>query len=362
MKFLLTKLFFIACILSASATVRTVDNNASAPSGTLVYSTFTAAITAAANNDTLLVIPSGTSYGTVNITKPLTIIGVGFNPDSETKLTCKLGQTYIYNAAAGTKLIGLVLESYLYLGNTSGSLTNILIENCQLNYGIQNSGITQLSNVIIRQCYFQISNNTYSLYLTSSNSNVFISNCVFNYQVANYRYYGISAPNGGLIIDHCLFYGVNSTGNNAAAFYNLSNSTISNCVFQGRRPISYSSFPFKNVTFKNNLSKDMDIKSATVTGTNLVFSGNLSQADPLFTNLPVRTSGTAVFDNSVDATLQTGSPAKNAGTDGADLGVYGGITPYKNTGSVLPVVKKFALPNSIKEGQNATADIEVTGN
>ena len=143
------------------------------------------------------------------------------------------------------------------------------------------------------------------------------------------------------------------------AFYQLVNCLVTNNIFYGARTAAQVSYT--NVIFKNNISFGGTETNFPPSGTNVTASGNLEATDPGFVNMPaVGTSPPSyTFDFTYDPSL-TGTPL--TATDGTQVGIYGGSSPYKNTGSVLPVVKTFTAPTNVKQGTNTTADIVVTGN
>jgi hypothetical protein len=349
----LLTLSWVMSVTAAHAAILILDQNTNAPGNT--YATFTDAQTAAADNDTILVIPSTSSYSNISITKPLTILGVGFNPDKEIFTTSSFGTITINNGLSGVKIIGITANT-INLGSVSGSqVSNIIIENSKVSSittPMNNNGA--LSNVIIRQNVIeQTSQFSYPISLRAGNqSNILVINNIFSSTQSLTTWYGPQVSTGGVTFDHNLFLG----GGSQIAFVELRNCLVSNNIFYGESPTAVSN-NLENVVFKNNISPTFDF--TTIIGTNVTIEGNLSNTDPAFEDLPLNTFQ---FDFTMDPALQVGSPAIGAATDGTDLGIYGGTSPYKNTGSVLPVVKQFTVPSNIQEGSNANADIIVTGN
>lgn len=348
------KLLLIACLFTAylsEATVLVVDNNGNAPSG--VFTTISTAISTASAGDTLLITPSSSTYGNANISKALVLIGVGFNPDMEIPFTSKVGSVTIQTVASGTKLIGLEFTSVLSLGNTTGTLSNLVIENCRIQY-IRTLSLSSLVNVIIRQNVIlnSVALNTPNISLSATNqSNIRIINNIFSFANTSTSWFGPSVTTGGATFDHNLFLGSTSQ----SAFRQLVNCLVTNNLFV-TTPVSAPA-GLTNVTFKNNLSNTTTFSA--ITGTNLTFSDNLSNTDPTFVNLPL---STVTYTYDLDAALETGSAGESVATDGSNLGVFGGDAPFKRTGSVLPVVRKFTIPSSVVQGQNIDAEVEVTGN
>jgi hypothetical protein len=341
---------FALATIAAEATVIVVDNNGNAPGG--VEPNLSTAITNATSGDTLLVIPSSLSYSNIIVSKPLTIIGVGFNPDMEIPFTSMVGQLTINTAASGTKIIGMEVTGAIVFGNSAGSLSNVVLENCKLNY-VTTSGISSLTNILIRQNVIQNQVSVQSLILTVANqSNIMVTNNVFSSQGTSTGLYGPYVTTGGVIFDHNLFLGTSSQ----YAFYSLVNCIVKNNIFLGRFP-GFQAGSGTNVLFQNNISTDYAFSA--VTGTNISFDNNMDSTNPVFTNLDI---GTITYQYSMDPTMSAGSPGENAGTDATNLGVSGGTSPFKLSGSVLPVVRRFIVPSNITQGQNAEAAIEVTGN
>lgn len=347
-KQILTLAFAVATIV-AGATVITVDNNGNAPAG--VESSLATAITNATVGDTILIIPSSTSYGALTLTKQLTVIGVGFNPDMEIPFTSTVAGITIQPAASGSKIIGLYATGAISLGGASGAVSDIVIENNRLNY-ITTSSITSLTNILIRQNLIQNQVNVQAMIFQVANqSNIMVTNNIFSSISTQATYYGPFVSTGGVTFDHNLFLGAAGQ----SAFYSLVNCVVKNNIFLGRNP--GSQLASTNVLYQNNLSTDFAFSS--ITETNIRIEGNLDNATPVFDNLII---GTVTYDYSMDPTMTAGSPGENAGTDATNLGVSGGTSPFKLSGSVLPVVRRFILPSNITQGQNADATIEVTGN
>jgi hypothetical protein len=345
-KLVILTISLVLNVVVLKGAVLIIDQNANAPAGT--FSSFTLAQNAAVDGDTILVIPNTATYGNASITKPLTVIGVGFNPQTEMGIKSSFTNITInVNVTSGTKIIGLVVNS-LNLGNTQGTISNVLIENSQLN--ILSHSATVISNVIIRQNLFQSGNNQIPITLNASNqSNIIVTNNIFSSGGTGYGPYTIG---GGITYDHNLF--LSST---RPAFYQISNCIVRNNIFFERN--TTADLGYTNVVFDNNLSFNATSNELPPVGTNVKGTGNLVNQDPQLLNLP---SGIATFDFTLDPGLGVGSPAIAAGTDGTELGIYGGSSPYKNTGSVLPVVKQFTMPTNVQEGTNTDATVIITGN
>ncbi len=311
------------------AKILTVSNRAG---NSAQYQTVPAAISAAAPGDTIYIHGSETSYGDITINKKLTIMGTGYNPRKEMALVSTLGKVVIdaqNGGASGTSLMGLwvnyitcpnygqkditikrcKVENFITaFGSTGGISTNWLIENCIFLYVQIPHGITAVSNFIIR-------------------NNIIISN--------------LNGTNS-CVISNNLFLG---SGN---AFNDVHYSSIQNNIFYGVTP--KGAF---NSTFNNNITFSGS-DSALPYGTNNG-SQNKVNVDPKFTKF---TAGVG-FNYEHDFRLQASSPGKNAGTDGTDIGLYGGIG-YSETGEPpVPVVRSFVIQNGVV-APNGKLKIKVT--
>lgn len=352
MKSLITSIVLLFVTLNVFATVWMVDNNSNRPSSANIFATFAEAHTAATAGDTILVIPSSASYGAVNISKSIVVLGIGFNPDKDSQLKSNFSTITINNGISDVTISGLVV-SVINIGNGSAASTqsNILIEKCNFNY-VQNTSTNQnLTNILIRQNFIELLNNGQVQFSfdAATQSNIILSNNIFSYPG---NAYGPWVTTGGVIFDHNVFVG--NIGREA--FYQLVNCTVSNNIFYGKA-VSATSAASNGITFLNNLVFGLTDNSI-ISGGNFTLSGNLEPADPLFVNM----ASPAAFNFANDLALQVGSPALNAGSDGTDLGIYGGSTPYKNSGVSLPVVKTLILPTTIRQGTNTNANISVNGN
>jgi hypothetical protein len=101
-------LCFLLSTLVSNALVRTVSNNPNSPGQ---YTSVTTAYTAANVGDTLYVVGSLTSYGGLSITKRITIIGSGYNPNKQNSLPTSFANLSISRTLSGdpsgTQLIGI---------------------------------------------------------------------------------------------------------------------------------------------------------------------------------------------------------------------------------------------------------------
>lgn len=322
------KLFIVtACCFSASflqAKVLTVSNNSNSPGQ---YTALQPAITAAAAGDTIYIHGSASSYGNVSINKRLVLLGTGHKPSKSNPLVSEIGDIQLdslpsVSGASGTKIIGFKinhLTGYLQTGGTK----NVLVSR---NYFIP-GGV----KVTITGTGWVLQNNIISFASVNvkNNANVIIRNNIFNGSSV------ITSNQPTVMIANNIFF----ASSTPASFITVSNALIANNIFSGSTPKGAN---VDNNTFSNNLTYQTPYDTIPF-GTN-TGSGNFVAQNPLFTNVPLNS-----FNYSYDFSLQATSPGKNAGTDGTDIGIYGGAMPFTDmTGSpAIPQIKSLLLLNPV---------------
>ena len=295
----------LAFLLSfnTGATILTVSNNPNVPAQ---YATFDAAYTVSRAGDTLLIAASANFYSATSaITKRLVIMGPGLNPSTaivsaSQRLRAQFSTISVdsnnFGAGHGTHLIGLVVSSSISLGS-SGSARDVIITDCETG-GIYAYNSTK--NIVVKNCIFG------TIYFVGNTvrSSVTVTNNIIEGTL-----YG--ARNRDLIANNLFIR------NSAQIFSNVDGATIINNIFQGAAPIGAI-----NSTFNNNLYFGTGA-TALPYGSN-IGTNNINQ-DPLFAGA---SSTSTTFDNTKDYRLQAGSPGRNAGTDGTNIGPTGGSYPW----------------------------------
>lgn len=291
-------------------------------SGTRVYNHIDSALKYALDGD-YLYLPAG------NIQKPdglmikkrLNIFGAGHYPDSTaaTGTTTINGNLYFWKESSGSTLQGIFLFGTIYFGTdpVSAGAKNILIQRCSFTSlylsengstfrGSENIFITQ--NVIRESVFFaeaknvELENNIVEGALHYASGQVRIANNIFLRRVGN-------------------------------AFYAMQSARVENNIFMSSA--SFFGPSCGGLEFLNNVFKE-----GNPLGGNYAIN-NLFDVANLFTNQ----SGTS-FLYQHNYRLKADSPAKNAGKDGKDCGIYGGNNPYKD-GAVPanPHIRSKNLPS-----------------
>lgn len=327
-------------------------------SGVSFYTSLGAAVSAAGTGDTIY-IPGGSwsISPSLTINKKLHIFGVGHNPDFTiaTGYTLLTGDINILSNASGGTISGLKCTGTIRFGTTAGNqdVNNFEISRCNLynlylgfsspsaadnNLFYENlfiGGVQDLYNSVNNGFY----NNVFYVIKNIGINNLFRNN-IFNVSMTeNYS-------------DGYFWYGC------PASFVNAKGSLFENNIFRGKL-MSAGGYNdnFSNCTFYNNLfSLEGDCGPATPTCVGCVdYNSILSQPDLLiFENYPI---GQA-FQYNLSFQLKSSSLGKNAGTDGTDIGVYGGLYPWKQSG--IPrtphIYFKSIDPSSNPSG---TLDVEI---
>ncbi len=326
MKKILTLLVSCSAFLLSEANVITVSNNVNSPGQ---YTDLQTAINSAVSGDTIYVHGSPVSYGNVSVSKRLTFIGTGHNPNKAIPSVSEVGILQLdsvpgTSGASGTKIIGFKLTSVFgYTG--SGGTKNVLINR---NYIISTG-----SQVYITGSGWVIEHNIFGKSVNvNNNSNTFINNNIFTGSYSGVVYSDKSTVN---IINNIFFGAIPSS-----PFSNIANANIANNIFSGASPKG----PLvDNNIFSNNITYQTNYDTIPY-GTNLG-SGNFVAKNPDFVNVPVK-----AFNYSYNFSLALTSVGINAGTDGKDVGIYGGSSPFPGdlTGSpAIPQVKSLTVLNPV---------------
>jgi len=305
------------------------------------YTKLDSAIVHAQNGDTIY-LPGGNFTINDSIDKCIHFIGAGHDPDSTnfTERTIISGsrQLILKNGADNGSVSGIYFNSSGYYGEFNiqfiGNITNYTISRCYIFTGIyiasQSNNVTMIENIIV--------------YLNSAGSNIY---CLNN-----------------ILLGFASFSYSNIIRNNIFTFtqggYQQYTGYGNDCLFENNIFNPGSIFPWNygngNI-YHNNLNAGVNGISGTHQG-----SGNfLDDVDlsTIFTNYNSSTYGDAVYYN--DFTLPLESPYKNAGTDGTDIGIYGGSFPWKD-GSIPfnPHVQYKSIGGTTDNEGNLNVNIKVS--
>lgn len=341
-------LFLLLAAGAASAqTTHVVDNNLGAPTGPNVYTTFAAAHAASFDGDTIQFVPSSISYGDIVVTRRLTVRGSNIRPRTELAgFTVQLGQIVLARIndpfdphnPSGTRLEGL-LFSY-FSGNYQGPINGIHISNCYFdNYhhgrGFEGDGMI-IENSLFNQILVDGNNLTN---LTIRN------NIIFSFVGINAS---VNQASTFTNIDHNIFaYSGGTTGNSIAKLAGR-NLIVTNNIFMDRVAMPNGT---AHSVFTNNISFAPTGTELPAVGVSNSGTGNLVNLNPRLVLFPSTTTLANVL--TTNPRLQTTSPARNAATDGTDMGPFGGTNPFTaflNGGSITPYVTVLNVTSTVFEG------------
>jgi hypothetical protein len=332
-----TLLFALVLGTSAQAQLpRIVVQGGGAPQ---VFTSLNTALAATQANDRVYLSGGSFQYqGSMIIDKPLHFIGTGIDPDStiatgRTNMGATGGFIYCTTAATGSTFTGLNFQNWVAYGNGTNNTafddpTNMLFQRCRFTKFFTTEAGLNSSSTTFDECIFSEELNS----AATGTTVVLLSNCLFlNSSGPN------SVADGGLTAQNTVFLGTGSLqfGNNSSALYQ-------NCIFQV--PITVVNL---NAIYQHCMFVD-GVLPAQSTGSNNLFG---QTAGTIFVN-----ETNNVLEDTDDLRLAASSPGINAGSDGTDIGLYGG-SPWKE-GSV-PVNPHFRQV-SVAGSTDANGDLPVT--
>ena len=332
-------LIFLVCVFCAAINLQAQYKiNVQNGTKTEFYDNLDTAISSATAGDTLY-LPGTVLYvatSTLPIYKKLAIIGAGWDVDSIGGLQTteiKYGANHViiqYNEnSSGSLLTGCIVQEIRFLrGDSIKDVTiwrNRITGNIRLTY----SGSGFVKNITI-------SENFISGDLTGDvNNSGYVSNCMINNNTCS----RIEA-----IADSRIFNNVFG-----GRMYRLSRCTVENNFISEQENWIYN----ENCIFKNNAYRQSPALTGTTT-TN-TYKDNLTGQEVAATFI---SSGLGHPKNLV--VLDT-SPCKTGGTYGTEIGIYGGMSPYKPGGVPFnPHINQATIPGQTDQFGNLKVNISVS--
>jgi hypothetical protein len=342
------KLYFLCSLafmnFTSKAAIIIVSNNPNIPGQ---YSNLQTAIDAAAPDDTIYVQGSTTSYGDVAITKKLNIIGSGMMPDNTSHLGTTLGEIRYRVSADGTSspsgstITGCnIYILYLCISNMY-SVSNISIYRNRIS-SISGSGYNSVSSYAGIHIYNNIVGTLYIDLLGGNsvvNNNIIINGVQStgyidrgNWVLAN-NFIGerIAGCYNATIVNNIIYSSSSSFNNNSSNRY---------CNFTKNHFYSYNNYQFSG-NFLNNPSENNTFNTTyeNILNQNPSFV-KYTISDPMY-SYSMSNPPSGPF---VDFHLNNDSPGKNYGTDGTDIGIYGGTTPFVEGATTDSRFRYFPMP------------------
>ncbi|CAH0996235.1 hypothetical protein EMA8858_02366 [Emticicia aquatica] len=317
------------CISIYAQTIRRCNNNVGV-SGLNVYTTIQAAHDAAADGDIIYVEPSASSYGTLDCTKRLSIIGNGYFLAQNSNVSFDLRMSMIN---------GITFNA----GSANTSVTGIYTNNL---------GFNNVSNITIERCYIQ--NTNYIAFSSASQSFITFSKCFITGNIWGYSEahspenctFKNNIIGGGIkYFSNSVFTNNTFSTQNNSTLTNLVNSTIANNIFRSNacnscvQQLLFDPIIHTGTTISNN------IIACLPTGNTCSFilptgNGNINNGDYSTLFLLSDPYDVGLIDKNFQLVLT--SPAKGVGTGGTDAGAFGGANPYVLSGlPTVPITTNF---------------------
>jgi methionine-rich copper-binding protein CopC len=342
-------LLFWMSSASVHAQVLIVNNNDTRPPEH--YSSLLDAVNAASAGDTIYIIGSPYSYGLNwwdHVTKPLVIFGTGYNPQKDNTQISRISQISFDGDGSGSVARGLVVD---FLSDWLGFGDNIEISDCMIFQGIDAN-----NNWLIYHNIFQPPSWGSGTMAPGVNPDKFctIRNNIFN----NWLGYGnlnygtlADYDQDGNIVENNLFIG-RPPGYGTYAFGAFRYASIVNNIFYGVAPDAPNGQDANLNDFARNLTYQTDHDS---------IPANNTQSDINFISQnPDFVDSIALWQNQLDFTLnyhlKTSSPGHNAGTDGTDLGIYGGDDAFRDFIG-FPPIPQITLMNIVDSNIAGTSPV-----
>jgi hypothetical protein len=245
---------------------------------------------------------------TLTTDKKVHIIGAGYHkgPNDTIPVTVITGSLVFLDGADGSTIEGIELTNYFNLGSdaSNSDVDNVIVKRCKFRQTVNLGNDGDVQNMTFQECVFL------SWVEAKNASYLSFESCFFSSQ--------LRSTSGNTLVDHCIIEGQFNHNENITISNSILESggtiggtndgyTLINCIFHTTDPSAY---------FAN--SPDQAINCW----------GPVSWEE-LFIDCPVDvyTNG---YDSHHDYRLQETSPYKNAGTDGTDIGLYGGTHPFKH--------------------------------
>jgi len=323
-------LLTITLICVFNFTKAAILNVSNLPNNPFTYNNVDAAIAAAQPGDTIYAHGSNIAYPDFTITKSIIIIGTGGFPQTEFGLKSRFDRITFNSNISDVVINGIEIVNYHLDFISITNIHNVLITNCFFSWN--NWGNIRFSN-LINSSDIRIFNNVFSGGSQNKiefGNNTGCFNIIIDHNIINGCIVGLNILN--TVIQNNIFY--NPAGTNT--FINpCSLAIISNNIFFNADPKNNTS----SCIFNNNISYSTGSQLTAMGGT------NIDNTNPQFVNVPAA----GIYSSTNNFNLQAGSPCIAAGSDGLNLGYYGGdeiVAPLGEPYNV-PVIRVMNIQNPI---------------
>lgn len=325
------KLFFtlVAAMMAATATFAQNTLVATLTHGenvTMYYGTYALrdAHNAAASGDIINL--SGGAFQAITITKAVTLRGSGIDAQDPTFIVNDLSINIPTTDTGRLSMEGIRCANTVYL---KGTLTNAYFLKCQFYQMQSSSNNTTIKNAMLADCKV-----TNTLYLYGNSTFQFINSFVNGFNNGS--------DNAAASFINCVIRG-NSGYADFFAYSQMVNCVI--CVS------SSSSLPSSSVA--NNcvsVGYNYDIFKNTPSSTSCKTVKNYADVFKTFTG---------TYSDAETFELTDAAKTNYLGTDGMQVGMYGGVLPYTSTPS-YPQITKMNVANKTTADGKLSVEIEVS--
>ncbi|MEO1415048.1 MAG: hypothetical protein AAFW00_07200 [Bacteroidota bacterium] len=267
------------------------------------YTNLDSAIQDAQAGDTVYIPGYFHNVDTFFIEKPLILVGVGHDPDSTLAygINTEISAITVLKSDSVT-LIGMLFDSPIYLGTNTQAIQKIKIQSCRteaINYGNSATQEVVIINSVIKNL------------VGLGNENCRVFNSIIDNGAQNFS--------NGTVFQNNFFL--------QTSLYYL--NSMNNCTFSNNVILNIQTgINNQGNVFFNNLKfgSFTGISSDNVFYNNEIFGGTFSVVkDTIFADI----GNGQLFAYDRDYNLIS-SLGKNGGSDGTDIGIYGGPFPWKD--------------------------------
>ena len=288
------------------------------------FATLQEAHDAANNGDTIYVFPSLASYSTIKVIKKLYFLGAGFQTFQVGLRSTLMDGTFEFlSGADGSTLAGF------------GGNFNVIID---------------ANNISIQR------NNAKGILVKTGHLGTVISQNFLN-DIYNYFLIDVESENevilsNNIIKNHSLWYGPNGNNSNNGKGIRANQTTNTSIIIHNIIDLANTTYSIEAVA--------MDVGSSnTIAYNNIVLIGSIAGIQTEFYNNLISPDIENVFIDfrQNNYKLKQGSPAIGSGLNGADMGIYGGETPFIDGGyPSIPSIYYLDVPliGNKKDGINVT--------
>ena len=265
------------------------------------------------DGDTIHLEPSAISYGGLTVSKRLTWISTGaflsihpgeqFSPNPG-----KVDNLSVYVAGAANSVFHIYVDGACYINSS-----NVRLDRCFAlgAITIQNFGYGIPTNVVVINCYSKG-----GLFINTGNSHIATNN-IFEDGLT------VAAATTLAVVTNNVFNA--ATAGNGVVY----NSTVENNIFNK----ATTAITFNSCIVTYNMSA----------GASVLPAGNNNVNGVTMSTVFINNSGL----DDASFVLKAGSPAIGTGSAGADMGAYGGSTPFKLAMQpAIPAIYKIQAPAS----------------